>query len=154
MRVTAVWRSISTTLTTVHRGFRDAAPRRVFLIGLLALASGSLAGCLAPTLPLPPPSAPLVTTPDPAGFVRVTGRVQSHASVYILNTSTNKGVNQWTEEDGRYDLELRAEIGDRLNVWQKVGTHESDYVEVVVPASTPIDNIPPPPPGLGGARSD
>jgi len=96
----------------------------------------------------------MVTAPSSSGVVRVTGRVQSRASVYILNTSTSKGVNQWTVDDGLYDLELKAEIGDRLNVWQKVGTQESDYVEVVVPASTPINSIPPPPKGQGGAAPE
>ncbi len=115
--------------------------RRALLLGAATLL---VASCLSPTLPLPPPSRPDVTSPDGAGFVRITGSVQSMATTYAQNMRTGRIAGQTTDETGDYELELAGEIGDRLVVWYTLNGDQSAGTEVIVPA-------PGPGPGLGGS---
>jgi hypothetical protein len=66
-----------------------------------------------------------------------------------MNERTNKGASQLTEDDGLYDLELKAEAGDTLRVWKRVGSQDSDFIEVTVPETNVPDGVPPP--AMGGA---
>jgi hypothetical protein len=134
------------TLISAPKG--SVLARRIILFGFALAAAVTVAGCLSPTLPLPPPSAPLVSAPDNSGFVRVQGEVTSRATVHVMNERTNKGASQLTEDDGLYDLELRAQVGDTLRIWKRVGTQESDFVEVTVPEEDMIEGVPPP--AMGG----
>lgn len=115
------------------------------LIGLsMALLS---TGCLSPTLPLPPPSRPEVSAPDAEGNIRISGVVQSRATVFALNQRTDQVVGEITGADGVYDLSMQAEVGDLISVWQSIDTKESGTVEVIVPEVTPMNGTPPPPMG-------
>lgn len=98
-----------------------------------AMVSGLLVGCLAPTLPLPPPSRPEVTTPDAAGMIHIRGTVRPKAEVLAKNLRTLKIVGEETDESGAYDLIMEAEIDDRLIIWYTDGGDESDLTEVTVP---------------------
>lgn len=118
--------------------------RRGFFLAAAVLA---VAGCLSPTLPLPPPSRPDVSSPDAAGFVRITGSVQSDSVVFAENKRTGRITGQTTDETGDYDLELAARVGDRLSIWYTVGTIESPPVDVTVP-----DAAGPGPGGFGGTN--
>lgn len=120
------------------------------LIGLsMALLS---TGCLSPTLPLPPPSRPEVSAPDAEGNIRISGVVQSRATVFALNQRTDQVVGEITGADGVYDLSMQAEVGDLISVWQSIDTKESGTVEVIVPEVTPMNGTPPPP--MGGSSGE
>ena len=118
--------------------------RRGFFITAAVLA---VVGCLSPTLPLPPPSRPDVTSPDAAGFVRITGSVQSDAVVFAENLRTGRITGQTTDETGDYDLEIAARVGDRLSIWYTIGTIESPPTDVSVPEPSG-----PGPGGFGGTN--
>lgn len=123
------------------------------LVALLWICVSILAtGCLSPTLPLPPPSRPEVTAPDEDGNIRITGFVQSRATVFALNQRTDQIVGEVTGADGAYDLSMPAEVGDRISVWQSIHTKESDASEIVVPAVTLLNGTPAEP--MGGSANE
>lgn len=111
------------------------------------------AGCLSPTLPLPPPSRPNVSAPNADGNIRVTGIVQSRATAYVHNSRTDLIIGQITGDSGEYDITIPGEVGDRLFVWQAYRTLESAPIEVLVPSEDEENSIPPPG-GMGGAPSN
>src|SRR4051794_35838862 len=85
-----------------HRMLRSLAmfprSRRRWLVGL-ALAA---AGCLSPTLPLPPPTEPSVSASTTAGLVRLQGSVMARSEVFAIDHRTNLIAGQYTES-GLYD---------------------------------------------------
>jgi len=106
--------------------------RRGWLLSAALLA----AGCLSPTLPLPPPSDPGVSSTDTAGLVRLTGTVQPESEVFALNHSTNLISGQYTKT-GVYDFTLEAQERDAISLWYVHGTIESppnDFVVRLAPA--------------------
>jgi hypothetical protein len=108
----------------------------LFLGGFLLASTGLLAGagCAAPTLPLPPPSA-LVEAPDASGMVTVTGEVTPGAFVGCLNERTERGIIVRSDPDsGAYSLRIEAEVGDDLGLWQIVGSDRGPTVYRQVPA--------------------
>jgi hypothetical protein len=121
---------------------------RVLVITLLV---SGFSGCLSPTLPMPPPSRPLVTAPDEAGMIKISGVVNSHARAFVQNDRTNEIAGERTGASGRYEVEMAAEVGDRLLIWQTVNTEESQIREVIVPATDPLD-LGTPAPGAAGAE--
>jgi len=113
---------------TLARGLHLAA--LAFL--LLGLAAGA-DGCAAPTLPLPPPAALAATSPDPAtGLVVVTGEVLPEAYVSCLNVRSEAGLIVRADATGRFRLEIAAQTGDSLLVWQQRGNDFGPYVELCV----------------------
>lgn len=92
-----------------------------------------LAGCLSPTLPLPPPSKPVVDGPDSQGNVTLSGNVPATATAYALNNRTGEGVFHVTGEDGAYVLVLPAQRGDELSLWYSLGTDDSPSIVFRVP---------------------
>ena len=97
----------------------------------LAFAALLAAGCLSPTLPLPPPSNPTVSGADSDGFVRLTGTVQPQSEVFALNHSNNLISGQYTES-GNYDFKLTAQQNDAISLWYVNGTVESPTNDFVV----------------------
>jgi hypothetical protein len=96
---------------------------------LLIAASGLLvAGCLSPTLPLPPPSKPTVEGPDEQGMVTLDGYAQANSPAYALNSRTGDIRGQITENDGHYNFQIAAEVGDELSFWYSVGTDNSPSI--------------------------
>jgi hypothetical protein len=102
----------------------------------LTLAGLCLAGCLSPTLPLPPPSRPDVSAPDESGYARLQGIAAPHSEVIAWNRQNDLIAGQVTRDDSRYDFLIRAESGDLLEVWYVQGNDESASVSVTVPAAT------------------
>src|SRR5690349_13687742 len=94
--------------------------RRGWLVGAALFA----VSCLSPTLPLPPPSDPSVTSTEIAGLVRLTGSVQPESEVFALNHSTNLIRGQYTKS-GAYDFTLEAQERDGISFWYVHGTVES-----------------------------
>ena len=96
------------------------------------------AGCLSPTLPLPPPSDPSVTSTETAGLVRLKGAVQAQSEVFALNHTTNLISGQYTES-GAYDFTIEAQERDGISLWYVHGTLESPPNDFVIrlPPSEP-----------------
>src|SRR5450432_2862713 len=97
----------------------------------LAFAALCLAGCLSPTLPLPPPSNPTISGTDADGNVRLTGNVAPESEVFALNLSTNAISGQLTPS-GAYDFKIQAQQFDTLSVWYVKDTLQSPPTEVTV----------------------
>ena len=106
--------------------------RRGWLLGAALWA----VGCLSPTLPLPPPGDPTVTSTETAGLVRLTGTVESDSEVFALNHSTNLICGQYTKS-GNYDFTLQAEERDGISLWYVRGTVESPSNDFVLRIEPP-----------------
>ena len=109
--------------------------RRTWLLGMAAIA---VAGCLAPTLPVPPPSSPEVSAPDTDGIVTVKGgqgSAQTNATITVWNPNLEgvKGFSDSARPDGSWEIKLPAQSKQRLLIWQKVGTDTSNTLELTVP---------------------
>ncbi len=103
---------------------------------LLLLTAGlCLLGCLSPTLPLPPPNRPDVSSPDAEGFVRLQGVAAPQAEVIAWNHRTDLIAGQVTGDDSRYDFQIKAEASDVIELWYVQGSEESQSIRVVVPAA-------------------
>jgi hypothetical protein len=100
---------------------------------LLSLAGVCLAGCLSPTLPLPPPSRPDVSAPDESGYARLQGFAAPQVEVIALNRNNKQIAGQVTGDDSRYDFKIPAQSGDVLDLWYIDGDDESQTVVVKVP---------------------
>jgi hypothetical protein len=89
------------------------------------------AGCLSPTLPLPPPGDPMVSSTETAGLVRLTGSVQPESDVFAHNHNTMKISGQHTES-GNYDFTIEAQELDSISLWYQHGTAESPPVDFLI----------------------
>ncbi len=104
------------------------------MLGAALLALGVIAGgCSTPTLPLPPPSALTATAPDADGVVTVEGDVLPGAFVLCLNEETERGVIVRADEDGHFVLQIEAESGYSLTVWQERGSDLGEPRSILVP---------------------
>ena len=101
-------------------------PRRLLLSVAGALMLGA---CLAPTLPLPPPSEPAVDGPDENGVTTLSGKVEGGAWVYAINRASDQGAFEIAGDDGLYSLTLITQAGDRIQMWYTVGAQTSDQLE-------------------------
>ncbi len=77
--------------------------------------------------------------PNADGLVKVSGVVNAHARAFVQNDRTSDIVGQRTGASGRYVVELEAEVGDVLLVWQTIDTTESQVREVTVPDTDQLD---------------
>ena len=86
-------------------------------------------GCLAPTLPLPPPEKPTVEGPDEQGNIRLSGITPEDGdTVFALNERTNEIAGQRTSPRSRYLLIMPAQSGDVMTFWYTVGMAQSPSV--------------------------
>jgi hypothetical protein len=92
------------------------------------------AGCLSPTLPLPPPELPTVVPGSDANHVELIssecGGAEAGALIIIENqnpTLTGDEVGAVTRTDtcGRWEAEVYAHNGDSLQIWQEYGATSS-----------------------------
>jgi hypothetical protein len=105
---------------------------------LLLLTAGlCLASCLSPTLPLPPPDRPSISSPDENGLVRVQGVAAPQAEVIAWNHQSGLLAGQVTGDDSRYDFTMKAAVNDAIDLWYIQGSDESPTVRVVVPSAAP-----------------
>lgn len=101
-----------------------------------------LVACAAPTLPLPPPGAPVVEatdTPDVVRLVSVRG-AQPDAVVLVVNENTSlpratRVAATLADEAGSWSLEVAARPGDRLDVSQEYEGVRSSGTSVRVPTA-------------------
>ena len=103
-------------------------PRRAFL-ALVLLVAGA---CAAPTIPLPPPSLPVVSAGATADRVKLssTRGVEPRALVVIYNRNPAVPLGQRVggaeaDDQGSWDTEVYAKAGDYLDITQEVGTTRS-----------------------------
>jgi len=97
--------------------------RRWLALGVALVVTG----CLSPTLPLPPPSKPVVEGPDQQGMVTLDGYVDGEV-VYAANMRTGEIRGQFVAPDGHYRFAIGAEVGDELELWYQVGTTTSPVI--------------------------
>jgi hypothetical protein len=104
--------------------------RRIGLLCVLAACA-----CAAPTLPLPPPTALVEEPPDAMGNVTVRGQALDSAYVACLNERTEQGVITRADDAGAYSIEIAAQAGDVIDVWQFDATSNGgELTTVIVPA--------------------
>src|SRR5262245_11247327 len=97
-------------LRSREMGFR--LPRRSLLAaGLIAV------GCYSPTLPLPPPGKPEITSVEGTDRYRLVGEVEPHGEVTARNRRTLLLAGQLTESSGHYDFEVAGQEGDQMELW-------------------------------------
>jgi hypothetical protein len=119
-------------------------PARVRIFAAaLALA---LAGCLSPTLPLPPPEPPDMITPDATGSGEwtISGPCLAGALVTVFNENSGVGaVVEDRDRDGRYEVRLEATACDLAWVEQVIGEDETARTTFVVQERTPSGPLDP-----------
>src|SRR3954469_15184097 len=104
----------------------------------VAVVAPGLAGgaCVAPTLPVPPPSQPDVTEPDSSGVVTLKGKAGSatpNAEVTVWNPEISEGRVTIAKPDGSWEEQIPAISKHVLWVWQTIGFDRSSTIEVKVP---------------------
>jgi hypothetical protein len=114
--------------------YSQQAMIRVLRRLLLLVAGLCLVSCLSPTLPLPPPDRPDVSSPDANGLVRLQGVAAPHAEVIAWNHANNVIAGQVTTDSSHYDFSIQAAPKDVLELWYTQGTEESQSISVVVPS--------------------
>jgi len=112
--------------------------RRTWLAASLSLGLVALASCLAPTLPVPPPASPEVSTPDQDGIVTVKGaagsaKANAEVTVWNDNLAGVKGFSGSAAGDGSWEIKLPAQSKQKLWIWQTVGFERSSTLEISVP---------------------
>ena len=101
--------------------------RRIFFVWA---ALGALAaGCISPTLPLPPPSPPDVVAIG-QGQYQLTGSLPVQGTVIIVNTRTSLLYGQ--ANTYLYKLDVAAHEGDVMALWYEVDDVQSDSASFTV----------------------
>lgn len=101
-----------------------------------------LAGCVSPTLPLPPPDAPSGLAVETAlGEWTVTGTCLHGALVTVFNEETGEGsVVEDRDQDGRYQVRIKAQRCDVGWVQQTLGQDASAPTTFVIMET--VDGLP------------
>ena len=101
--------------------------------------TGSSVSCVSPTLPLPPPAAPIISTgtePDTFHLASVNGSLPN-ALIIIVNRNEalarDKRVSGTiADANGSWDATVIAKVGDALYISQESGTTSSPNTTVTV----------------------
>lgn len=106
--------------------------RRSF--SLAAVSFLVLTGCVSPTLPLPPPDAPLSLSVDvTTNEWTITGNCLQGALVTVFNEATGQGsVVEDRDLDGKYEIRLQATRCDLAWVQQTIGQDASAPTTFVI----------------------
>lgn len=100
-----------------------------------------LAGCLAPTIPLPPPDAPDAFIGDEDGIVRLEAvGALPDAIVVVYNTNqtvppSERVSGAQADKAGAWTCEIRAQSGDVLRISQEIDNTRSDTLNYQVPTT-------------------
>ena len=116
---------------------RRRALLNVALAGLVAMATSS---CLSPTLPLPPPDAPVIVPGTDADHVELRATcsaAQPNAIMIIINTNPDVAndlavTGSRASNCGSWDATVYAHSNDTLQITQQVGDQASSAVFVTV----------------------
>ncbi len=100
-------------------------PRRLAAAALVAAVLVP-AGCLSPTLPLPPPEAPQAIRQNVDGTWTIVGDCSPGAFVTVFVERDGIGaVVEDRDADGRYAVSVNAERCDVIAIWQQDGEETS-----------------------------
>ena len=108
-------------------------------MGALALLAALALSCTSPTLPLPPPAAPIISSglePDTFKLASIDG-AEPNALIVIVNRNEdlprNKRVSGTiADARGSWDAIVTAKIGDVLDISQEAGSTRSPGTTVTV----------------------
>lgn len=103
-------------------------PRRLLVLGLAATVLSG--GCLSPTLPLPPPSAPEAVQVSDTQY-RLSGFIPEPGNVYARNEETGLIFGQLAL-DREYSFLMEAQPGDFVSLWYTSGTELSGSYQFIV----------------------
>lgn len=124
-----------TRASTAHATKLRMASRRAFglLLGTVLVA------CISPTLPLPPPTAPTISTGSSPDTVKLTSErgAQPNALVVVVNQNEERArarrvAGTLADDNGSYELEIHALPGDRLDLTQETAAVRSPPTTVTV----------------------
>lgn len=98
-----------------------------------------LVACTSPTLPLPPPSTPSITvgsSPDTFHLSSTNG-AEPNAIVIVINRAPDLPRSQRVsgtiaDELGTWELDVKARIGDVLDISQESGSTRSPSTTITV----------------------
>ncbi len=110
---------------------------RSFWIAVIALA-----GCLAPTIPLPPPDSPDAFVGSADGLVRLASKSGALPDAIVVVYNTNQTVppservsGAQADQAGAWTCEIRAMAGDVLRISQELDNTRSDTLNYQVPST-------------------
>lgn len=109
-------------------GPADRRPRPRLVHAGLALVAFLLvlAGCLSPTLPLPPPEEPGTITENADGTWQVAGSCIEGAQVVLLNEARGRGVVLVDQDaTGHYSIAVAGDACDVIVLTQSLGDEAS-----------------------------
>jgi hypothetical protein len=113
--------------------------RRPWLALALSSALLCVLACASPTLPLPPPSPPVVS-PEANGMVHLasTSGAEPNAIIVIYNANPNVPLDKrvggaQADANGSWDADVFATHGDLLEISQQFGKSSSAPTDVQVP---------------------
>lgn len=114
-------------------------PARRVRAALVAVAVTLGLACTSPTLPLPPPALPSITTGSTPESVRLTSVQGALPNALVLVVNRNEDVPRServagtiADGQGSWELEVRARPGDALDVSQETGAVRSPPITVTV----------------------
>jgi hypothetical protein len=121
---------------------RGVMQRRSFTRWFAAVSFLVFAGCVSPTLPLPPPDAPSALSVDTTlGEWTFRGSCLQGALVTIFNEETGEGaVVEDRDRDGVYEIRLKAQRCDLAWVQQTLGQDVSAPTPFVI--AEKVDGMP------------
>jgi len=120
--------------------------RRIRLLGALvflalpaAVTVATTSACTSPTLPLPPPAAPLISigsSPDTFKLSSVDG-AEPNALIVVVNRNEmlprdKRVTGTIADGSGSWDATVTAAVGDVLDISQESGTARSAGTTVTV----------------------
>ena len=111
--------------------------RRIRLLG--ALVAALALACTSPTLPLPPPATPVISTgssPDTFKLASIQG-AEPNALIVIVNRDETlardkRVTGTIADGQGSWDANVIAKVGDVLDISQESGTVRSPGTTVTV----------------------
>ena len=97
--------------------------------------------CAAPTLPLPPPAIPAISTAGlPAGKVKLSSMQGAEPNALVVTYNRNPGLpldqrvgGAQADGSGSWDAVISASTGDVVDVTEEIGTTRSPPTSVVIP---------------------
>lgn len=92
-----------------------------------------VAGCLSPTLPLPPPADPEIEVVS-QGLVELSGEVpEPSVPVIAQNVRTEVFAGEMADERGAYRFQIAAEPGDPMRLWYTHSLDKSEEAKFSIP---------------------
>lgn len=126
------------------QGRRAIMKRRSLCRWFAAVSFLVLAGCVSPTLPLPPPDAPSNLSVETAtGEWTISGSCLQGSFVTVFNEVTGEGVVvEDRDQDGRYTVRIAAQRCDAAWVQHTLGqdvSAETPFVIMEMVNGLPVD---------------